>query len=154
MIFTCFGVNILPSTLPSSASKGLIHRFTVRTDTCQRAASCKRVIGCSSLSFIFDDFEGVRVGDGFAVDDGDGLLQGGKVDDTVFASANGIGGGEHGKMGRVGEKQWRNGGESMPDGNQVAVVLAARQEHCADGRVGRVGDVGAAIVAHKQSVLE
>ena len=58
MIFIWRSVNIFPSTLPSSASKGLIQSFTVCTETYHRAANCSNVIGWSG-SFILDDLEGV-----------------------------------------------------------------------------------------------
>lgn len=96
----------------------------------------------------------MRVFHGFAVHVGYGLLQCRVVDDAVFAAADGVGGGEHTEVRGVGEKQRRHGGEAVAHGDEVAVVLSAREEHCAHGGVGRVGDVGAAVVAHQQAVLE
>ncbi len=133
MIFTWRGVKRLPWTGPSSSAKGAIHFLTV---------------------FVFDDLEDMRVLQGFAVDRGDGLLQCRIVEDTVLPTLNLVGGGEHTEVRGVGEKQRRHGGEAVSDGYQVAVVLPARDQHGADGRIRRVGDVDAAVVAHQEAVLE
>ena len=158
MIFTWRGVKILPFTLPSSDKKGSIHFLAVRSFTRQRTASCLRVIGCRGMStglFIFDDFEVVWILDGLLVDVAHGCLGCLVIHDAGLATAHLVGSGKDGKVGRVGEEERGNGGESVANDNQVAVVLTAGQQHGTHSRIGRVGgDIGAAVITDQQAVLE
>ena len=96
----------------------------------------------------------MRVLQGLAVHLADGLLQCRIVDDAVLAAADGVGGGKHTEVGGVGEEKRWHCGEAVAHGDEIAVVLPAREQHGAHCRVGRVGDVGAAVVAHQEAVLE
>ncbi len=151
--FTSLGLKRPRRLLANSGSSSRIHRRMVSGVTPQRSANWASVMDLYSL--IFDNLEGVRLGQGFVVHSGDGGLQGGKVQHTVLAACHVVGGGEDAEMCGVGEKQGRYGSEAMANGYQVAVVLSAAQEHGANSRVGRVGgDVASAVVAHQQPVLE